>query len=303
LSNVRISVRHGAAPPVKATPEGLPDVSEGLAVLNSAKLLWQGAHGRIALHGGGTPHARNGRPGILAQLNVSGIIADTWDGYQPGPFHSPSNYARSAMYRFLRDAGNMICVERRKGDGSTWWIADDWHDAPVPVPAAERKITAAEAGEDRPEHPVEVKYACRVPGCADGKPMRPAGMGLHLRTHGLSYTDYKAMVAGEKPWPGDEPASTDVYESTGLRGDPVARRGGSLRGQITGDVMSPAVWADPADAVEALVAEVRQLRATVSNDDLVEENKYLREQLEKTRADNTRLRQRLEAADRVLGRR
>jgi hypothetical protein len=270
---MKLTITRGA-PPAVSTAEGLPDTSTQQSTRHNAKLLWQGALHRA---GTGTPFTRDRRPGVLAQLNVSKLMGDMWDGYEASPLHAPSTAARTALYKYLREAADMICTERRSGDGSTWWIANEWQD---------KTITDDESS------PVQVRYICQFPGCGSDRQMVAHSLGRHLGTHGITFTNYKLMLAGTMPWPGQE----------ALVREPV-RTSGSLAGEISGDITGQAMWDDPADAVDALVAEVRKLRALVSDSDLVDENKFLRAQLEDTRAQNARLRQRLEAADRVLGRR
>lgn len=285
---MKLSVTRDAPPPAVATAEGLPDTSTQQAARHNAKLLWQGARRRA---GAGTPYTRATRPGILVHLNVSKLMGDMWDGYNASPLHAPSTAARTALYKYLKDAADMVCTEQHAGDGSTWWIANEWQDKPVTGSGnyAERKITREQAGEDRLPAPVEVTYICQFPGCGDNREMSPHSIGRHLGTHSVTFADYKLMVAGTRPWPGEEPE--------------VKREPGSLAGQITGDITGQALWSDPADAVEALVAEVRKLRALTSDSDMIEENRFLRAELEETRAQNTKLRQRLAAADRAIGRR
>lgn len=290
--NIKLTVTGENPPPAEATPEGLPDTSTQLATRHNAKLLWQAARGRAA--GSGTPNTREGRAGVLAQLNVSALMNIMWDGYDPSPWHSGSNAARMALYKYLRDAADMVCVQRRSAaDGSMWWIASEWQDKPPAIRGSytERKLTPREAGEDRPLAPADITYICKFPGCDDDRTMSPHSLGRHLGKHSVTFGDYKQMVTGETPWP-DKDTSAEA---------PAARKSPKLT--IAGDATGQAAWTDPLGAVEALVAEVRKNRALVSDSDLVEENKFLRAELEDTRAQNAKLRQRLAAADKVLGRR
>lgn len=277
---MKLTVSREHAPPAQTTPAGLPDTSTQLATRHNAKLLWQACRARTA--GSGTPNVRAGRPGVIVQLNVSDVMSDAWDGYNKSPVHAPSAGARGALYKYLRDAGDMVCLTRRAGDGSTWWIASEWQDKPhAGGTYTERKLTPGQAGEDREPAPVEIRYTCQYPDCGDPRAMLPGSIGRHLSTHGVTFEDYKKMIDGTMPWPGSEPAareSTEARETTHGSDDPIA-------------------------AVEALVAEVKRLRALTSNSDLVEENKFLRAELDDVLARNAKLRQRLEAADKVLGRR
>jgi hypothetical protein len=278
---MKLTISRGT-PPAATTAEGLPDTSTQQATRHNAKLLWQGAVARTS--GVGTPFSRNQRPGKLVGLNVSKLMTDMWDGYDASPLHAPSTAARVGLYKYLRDATVMVCTERRAGDGSTWWIANDWQDKPATTGGnySERRVTRTQAGEDRDPEPVEVRYTCQFPGCPDDRQMLPQNIGRHLGAHGVTFADYKLMLAGTKPWPGDMP-------------EPETR--------VHTEATRPADSTDPVDAVEALVAEVRQLRALVSDSDLIEENKYLRAQLDETLARNEKLRQRLAAADKAIGRR
>lgn len=246
---MKLTVSKDHAPPAVATPAGLPDVSSQLATRHNAKLLWQAC--RAVTAGSGTPNIRNGRPGVLVQVNVSRVMENMWDGYDKSPLHSPSAAARVALYKYLREATDMVCVTRRAGDGSSWWVATDWQDRPhAGGTYAERKLTAHEAGEDREPAPVEVRR--------------------------VAVPDVAGVVAED-----DANAATEAKCAT------------------TETTYSD----DPVVAVEALVGEVRRLRALTSNNDLVEENRYLRSELDDVLARNAKLRQRLEAADKVLGRR
>lgn len=70
-----------------------------------------------------------------------------------------------AVRRYLRETGNVICVFHQQGKTPIWWVSDTFTETQLVVrnPAhtsAERKLTPAEAGEDRAAAPVKTVYRC-----------------------------------------------------------------------------------------------------------------------------------------------
>jgi hypothetical protein len=216
----------------------VPDIRAGDAA--DAAIAYEGMLGR-ALAGGktrpadgqiSTAFARRGgsvlqgTPGYEWKGSLNAVVTDAWSELAAGDKEEFDAFGR-AVNEYLARTGNAVCIyrEKRMGMPSTWWVRAAWNPvAPSvtsqPARGPERKLTAAEAGEDRAPAAVSQTWKCTWPGCRQ-KPYQSLAFMVrhHLETHrsARSYLAEAIAYAGE-PQPGTALADIAV-----LMGCPAGR--------------------------------------------------------------------------------
>lgn len=108
-------------------------------------------------------------PGWAVEINMTTKMRDLWQEFAQADNQTKQGFA-SEVRQFLNHSGNAICL-RSPGLGTgpgakgqpLWWIRDEWNDVKAigiyrttELTDRERRLTPAEAGEDRPPAPVTV---------------------------------------------------------------------------------------------------------------------------------------------------
>src|SRR5215472_1955678 len=174
---------------IPASEGGLPDITGGNLAVN-ARLLWQAVrhHADMTRQTGDTPAtylSHGDRPGLRLKVNVSAIAEQQWPRYRAQEHDAEA--VRRAIQGYLRDGGNMACIEHGTNTRpSTWWVSETFAEGIRELPHARTtrgkpgatKVTREELGLDRAPAPVQVSYACTWPGCN-----APAFRSARERTH------------------------------------------------------------------------------------------------------------------------
>lgn len=116
----------------------------------TAWYLWSVVHDE----GETTTQDLDGVAGVLWRGSLTAKVAVLW------PELDRNDQARSDITGYLRASGNMICLKRRDRP-PLWWLTTVWIEAKheptrMPTTRTERRLTPAQAGEDRLPAPVVV---------------------------------------------------------------------------------------------------------------------------------------------------
>ena len=102
---------------------------------------------------------RDGIKGIEGPISVPGVMKFLWPGMTSDQFRdrtTPEAQARSAIYDYLRDTKNLVCItpgnQRRL---SVWWVREEWNDTKPAKAEAPPEPETAQA-----ESPVTMSYKC-----------------------------------------------------------------------------------------------------------------------------------------------
>lgn len=273
-------------PDAPGTPAGLPDLDTLKAIRENCELLWMACR-EITIRAGIPRTTMNGQDGYHVSMNVTSVIQDMWDGFDP--LRDEGRRIRQIMYRYLKLSGNMFNTSRGKHQGR-WWISETWNAAPrnvamVPGVTIDELPATPTLKED-----LVIRYQCVYPGCLYPRSMAAPQMGMHVKTHGLTLAEYMKAAAGEQEWP--EADFTGLEEAlTEALSEPDT-------------TTAPATYSDdPVAAVMALVNENNRLRSLTSDSGLAEENLRLRAELSEALDKLAVMRRKQEAVDRMMGRR
>lgn len=167
--------------------------------------------------------------GYRVEVNLTTKMRDLWKEFGSLPKVEQNSFANE-IRSFLRASGNMICV-RQPGLGGgdhgqpEWWVREVWNDVKgVPIfkqtelTARERRLTPAEAGEDRPPAPVTV---------SNGKPKQtpaPTKSSVQEQVASDQAKVAKVIAAAEHPL-----YQTEIAELTGFTHEKTGRL---LRGML-----------------------------------------------------------------------
>lgn len=210
---------------IAASKNSLPDVSPD-RIKNSAWMLWHAVRNR-AIKDHAPQVARHRVEGLEWRGNVKAVARTLWGGLKLKPNRQESAqaaHARTLLYKYLAQTGNMVCEERNLGM-SRWWIRNTFNDAPVSVvsvqsfTARERKLTPEEAGETRPAEPVTTKFKCTFSECAETFDTTHSRM-LHIYSAHKSVTEWVLESLRSLPPPVNAGEVFRHAQSNGFTGSP-----------------------------------------------------------------------------------
>jgi hypothetical protein len=224
----------------------VPDIRAG-DVSASAAIAYEGVLGRasrqgrqrpadeqvsaaFARRGGSVPH---GTDGYEWRGTLGSVLNDAWSEVAAGDKDEFTVLSR-AVNEYLARTGNAVCLyrEKRMGVPSTWWVRAAWSPvAPVstgstPRPA-ERRVTAAEAGEDREPAEVTTRWACTWTGCGHVAGS-VAGLSRH---HHDKHRSMRSYLKEALTWSGSPAPAAALHELTGLMGSPAGT--GTVQAELT----------------------------------------------------------------------
>lgn len=140
------------------------------ALENRGFALWSACQGKIRtskapLTKGPSERGVGDVDGYEIEVNLKRKCFDLWPELNQMDKQSQESFS-SEIYAYLRASGNAVCV-RQPGVGPgipVWWLRATWNDVKAvgvfkqtELTNYEKRLTAREAGEDRPPAPVTVK--------------------------------------------------------------------------------------------------------------------------------------------------
>jgi len=142
------------------------------AIEQKCWMVWARAHSLLS-EGGGRPQSLEGVAGIAGELNLRGVVARLWPELSGKDQRPELDAFIAPIYEYLKKSGNARCVlQPAPGSGRrpVWWIRADWREVLAIhigmstrteesyMTKQEKRLTPAEAGEDRSPAPVEVRF-------------------------------------------------------------------------------------------------------------------------------------------------
>lgn len=155
---------------------------------------------------------REGVPGHVFEGNLTRVILSLWPELSGKSREERLKAFRADIYQFLRQSGNAVCIDQGgiEHKGVKWWIRDEWNAAGSVIvlgrlrpTTTERRLTPAEAGEDRPPSPVVVtQVSVNSDGTTitmrDGESMTTATVAPEAPAPTNGFTESAARKAAER---------------------------------------------------------------------------------------------------------
>ena len=186
----RVSVRGGQAPipPADDADPSLPNVTD--KELPATCWLVHQAALEAAKSTSAPQHLHEGIAGLRWEGHQNNLVYNLWPTMPRDPDHPQAREAKLRINNWLRRSNNMVCLTRgNQREPSTWWVRLIFREDLPPVTPrseltrAEKKLTPAEAGENRPPAPVESAYTCTWEGCKLPFSSPGARSAHHLAAH------------------------------------------------------------------------------------------------------------------------
>ena len=142
------------------------------AIEQKCWMVWARAHSLLS-EGGGKPQSLDGVAGLAGELNLRGVVSRLWPELSGKDQRPELDAFIAPIYEYLKKSGNARCVlQPAPGSGKrpVWWVRSDWREVLAIhigmstrteesyMTKQEKRLTPAEAGEDRQPAPVDVRF-------------------------------------------------------------------------------------------------------------------------------------------------